>query len=153
MSNHPFDPEKSKLYNALIDAVNRSPHFANIPLPAIIDNQLEELIQKFKYDQLPKEYHPSFDPPKEDEKDEKDLADGDEEVAAGDDAAIAGGEAGTGILDAIPGLDILGAIGGAVLAGIMSHREKMQEKAEQAVAPLTSNVDTQIGLSGSEALS
>tara|TARA_R110001606_G_scaffold182300_2_gene329000 strand:- start:187 stop:1356 length:1170 start_codon:yes stop_codon:yes gene_type:complete len=92
-------------------------------------------------------------PPKEDEKDEKDLADGDEEVAAGDDAAIAGGEAGTGILDAIPGLDILGAIGGAVLAGIMSHREKMQEKAEQAVAPLTTNVDTQIGLSGSEALS
>ncbi len=92
-------------------------------------------------------------PPKEDEKDEKDLADGDEEIAAGDDAAIAGGEAGTGILDAIPGLDILGAIGGAVLAGIMSHREKMQEKAEQAVAPLTSNVDTQIGLSGSEALS
>lgn len=95
-------------------------------------------------------------PPKEDEKDlkdEKDLADGDEEVAAGDDAAIAGGEASTGILDAIPGLDILGAIGGAVLAGVMSHREKMQEKAEQAVAPLTSNVDTQIGLSGSEALS
>jgi hypothetical protein len=95
-------------------------------------------------------------PPKEDEKvekDEKDLADGDEEVAAGDDAAIAGGEAGTGILDAIPGLDILGAVGGAILAGIMSHREKMQEKAEQAVAPLTSNVDTQIGLSGSEALS
>ena len=95
-------------------------------------------------------------PPKEDEKDlkdEKDLADGDEEVAAGDDAAIAGGEASTGILDAIPGLDILGAVGGAVLAGIMSHREKMQEKAEQAVAPLTSNVDTEIGLSGSEALS
>ena len=92
-------------------------------------------------------------PPKEDEKDEKDLADGDEEAVAGDDVAIAGGEAGTGILDAIPGLDILGAIGGAVLAGIMSHREKMQEKAEQAVAPLTSNVDTQIGLSGSEALS
>ena len=95
-------------------------------------------------------------PPKEDEKDlkdEKDLADGDEEVAAGDDAAIAGGEASTGILDAIPGLDILGAIGGAVLAGVMSHREKMQEKAEQAIAPLTSNVDTQIGLSGSEALS
>ena len=92
-------------------------------------------------------------PPKEDEKDEKDLADGDEEIAAGDDAAIAGGEASTGILDAIPGLDILGAIGGAVLAGIMSHREKMQEKAEQAVAPLTTNVDTQIGLSGSEALS
>lgn len=71
MSNHPFDPEKSKLYNALIDAVNRSPHFSSIPLPAIIDNQLEELIQKFKYDQLPKQYHPSFDPPKEGEKEEE----------------------------------------------------------------------------------
>lgn len=69
MSNHPFDPEKSKLYNALIDAVNRSPHFSAIPLPAIIDNQLEELIQKFKYDQLPKEYHPTFEK-KEDEKDD-----------------------------------------------------------------------------------
>lgn len=69
MSNHPFDPEKSKLYNALIDAVNRSPHFSAIPLPAIIDNQLEELIQKFKYDQLPKEYHPAFEK-KEDEKDD-----------------------------------------------------------------------------------
>ena len=68
MSNQPFDAEKSKLYSALIDAVNRSPHFSSIPLPAIIDNQLEELIQKFKYDQLPKEYHPTFDPPKEGEK-------------------------------------------------------------------------------------
>lgn len=70
MSNHPLDPEKSKLYNALIDAVNRSPHFSSIPLPAIIDNQLEELIQKYKYDQLPKEYHPKFDKPKEDDKDD-----------------------------------------------------------------------------------
>ena len=68
MSNHPFDPEKSKLYNALIDAVNRSPYFSSIPLPAIIDNQLEELIQKFKYDQLPKEYHPTFEKPVEGEK-------------------------------------------------------------------------------------
>ena len=84
--------------------------------------------------------------------DEKDLAGG-EEVAAGDDAAIAGGEAGAGILDAIPGLDLLGVIGGSILTGIMAHREKEQEKAEQAVAPLTTNVDTQIGLSGSEALS
>ena len=84
--------------------------------------------------------------------DEKDLAGG-EEVAAGDDAAIAGGEAGAGILDAIPGLDILGVIGGGILTGIMAHREKEQEKAEQAVAPLTTNVDTQIGLSGTEALS
>ncbi len=74
-------------------------------------------------------------------------------AAGGEDAAVVGGETATGILDAIPGLDILGAIGGAILAGIMGHREKKQEEAEQEVAPMTSNVDTEIGLSGSEALS
>lgn len=74
-------------------------------------------------------------------------------AAGGEDAAIVGGETATGILDAIPGLDILGAIGGAILAGMMGHREKKQEEAEQAVAPMTTNVDTEIGLSGSEALS
>ena len=71
MPNHPLDPEKSKLYNALIDAINRSPVFDKIPLPAIIDNQLEELIQKYKYDQLPAEYKPKFEEDKkEDDKPE-----------------------------------------------------------------------------------
>ena len=71
MPNHPLDPEKSKLYNALIDAINRSPVFDKIPLPAIIDNQLEELIQKYKYDQLPTEYKPKFEEDKkEDDKPE-----------------------------------------------------------------------------------
>jgi hypothetical protein len=66
---------------------------------------------------------------------------------------VVGGETAAGILDAIPGLDILGALGGAIIAGVMAHREKKQEEAETQVAPLTSNVSTQIGLSGSEALS
>lgn len=71
MPNHPYDTEKSKLYNALIDAINKSPVFDKIPLPAIIDNQLEELIQKYKYDQLPEEYKPKFtDDKKEDQKPE-----------------------------------------------------------------------------------
>ncbi len=62
-------------------------------------------------------------------------------------------EGGISILDSIPGVDIFGAIGGAILAGIMAHREKKQEEAEKDVAPLTTNVDTEIGLSGTEALS
>ena len=74
-------------------------------------------------------------------------------VAGGEDAALVGGETAAGILDSVPGLDILSAIGGAILAGVMAHREKKQEEAEQEVAPMTTNVDTEIGLSGSEALS
>ena len=71
-----------------------------------------------------------------------------------DDAAELGGEeAATGILDAIPGLDILGAIGGAVLAGIEGHHQKMETDAEKNVAASTTNVDTQIGISANEALS
>ncbi len=62
-------------------------------------------------------------------------------------------EGGISILDGIPGIDLFGAIGGAILAGIMAHREKKQEEAEQDVATVSTNVDTQIGLSGTEALS
>ena len=71
-----------------------------------------------------------------------------------DDAAELGGEeAATGILDAIPGLDILGAVGGAILAGIEGHHQKMETEAEKNVATATTNVDTQIGISANEALS
>lgn len=63
--------QKEKIYSALLDAVQRSPHFANIPLPAAIDNPLDELIQKYKYDTLDKKYHPTFDPkPSEETKEE-----------------------------------------------------------------------------------
>ena len=85
--------------------------------------------------------------PEEDVK--KDLA-----PEAEDDAAELGGEeAATGILDAIPGLDILGAVGGAILAGIEGHHQKMETEAEKNVATATTNVDTQIGISANEALS
>ena len=71
-----------------------------------------------------------------------------------DDAAELGGEeAATGILDAIPGLDILGAIGGAVLAGIEGHHQRMETEAEKNVGASTTNVNTQIGISANEALS
>ena len=67
-------------------------------------------------------------------------------------AELAGGEAATGILDAIPGLDILGAIGGAVLAGIEGHKQKVETEAEKNVQSAGVNVDTEIGLSANEAL-
>lgn len=54
--------QKEKLYNTLLDAVQRSPYFDKIPLPAALDNPLEDLIQKYKYDTLDKKYHPTFDP-------------------------------------------------------------------------------------------
>jgi hypothetical protein len=54
--------QKEKVYNALLDAIQRSPFFDKIPLPAVLDNPLEELIHKYKYDTLDKKYHPTFDP-------------------------------------------------------------------------------------------
>jgi len=59
--------DKQKLYEALIDAVQRSKNFASIPLPAILDNQLEQLNEKFGYnkDDIPKDAKPAFPDEKE----------------------------------------------------------------------------------------
>ena len=85
--------------------------------------------------------------PKAKGKEEEDIGE-DEELGE-----LGGEEAATGILDLIPGLDILGAVGGAVIAGIEAHKQNQQVKAESAIAPLKVNVDTQAGSGGSEALS
>jgi hypothetical protein len=67
-----MDPAKQKIYEALVDAVNKSPFYNNIPLPAILDNQLEELMHKYGYDKVPEEAKPRFEgdivPKKEDDK-------------------------------------------------------------------------------------
>jgi len=78
-----------------------------------------------------------------------------EDVAGGDEEAtdLAVGATADGILDAIPGLDILGAVGGAILAGIEGHKQKEQTEAEKNVVNLGTNVNTQIGISANEALS
>ena len=47
-------------------------------------------------------------------------------------AELAGDEAGASILDAIPGLDVLGVIGGAIMAGISEHKIHKQKKEEEA---------------------
>jgi len=87
-------------------------------------------------------------PPQETEDVEKTAG----KTVAEETAETGGEEGGISILDSIPGVDIFGAIGGAILAGIMAHREKKQEEAEKDLAPMTTNVDTEIGLSGTEAL-
>jgi len=56
---------REAVLNALLDAVQRSPHFASIPLPAVLDNPLEELNEKFGYNKLDPKFIPSFDPPPE----------------------------------------------------------------------------------------
>ena len=78
-----------------------------------------------------------------------------EDVAGGDEEAtdLAVGATADGILDAIPGLDILGAVGGAILAGIEGHKQKEQTEAEKDVVSLGTNVNTQIGIAANEALS
>ncbi len=78
-----------------------------------------------------------------------------EDVAGGDEEAtdLAVGATADGILDAIPGLDIIGAVGGAILAGIEGHKQKEQTEAEKNVVNLGTNVNTQIGIAANEALS
>lgn len=60
-----MNQEKAKLYEALIDAIQKSPHFNNIPLPAVIDNELEKLNEKYGYNnpEIPEEAKPKFDDP------------------------------------------------------------------------------------------
>ena len=89
-----------------------------------------------------------WDKPFKGEDEEKDLAPEVEDEGA----ELGAGEAATGILDAIPGLDILGAIGGAVLAGIEGHKQKQETEAEKNVQSVGVNVDTEIGIAGNEAL-
>jgi hypothetical protein len=68
----------------------------------------------------------------------------------GGDAAAAGGETALGILDSIPGADIIGVIGGAILTGIEAHRHK---KMADAISRASNNlpnfsVSTQLGSFG-----
>ena len=59
-----------------------------------------------------------------------------------------GEEAGLGILDAIPGLDILGFLGGGILAAIEAHKQKKEEAVEEQGATGLANQAVQIGVGG-----
>mgnify|MGYP003633632281 FL=1 len=49
-------------------------------------------------------------------------------------------------LDAIPFLDVLGVIGGAVLTGVESHKEHKEEEAQGEATPMGASVSTQVGV-------
>jgi hypothetical protein len=53
--------ERERLLNALLDAVQKSQHFSSIPLPASLDNCLEELNEKYGYNKIDKKFIPKFD--------------------------------------------------------------------------------------------
>lgn len=48
---------------------------------------------------------------------------------------LAGEEGATGILDAIPGADVIGVVVGGILAAVSEHKAHLAEKAEQSLAP------------------
>ena len=69
-------------------------------------------------------------------------------VKTGVDAGVEEGaaEGGLSVLDAIPGLDILGFIGGGILAAVEAHKQKKEEGVEEAGAQGLANQAVQIGL-------
>lgn len=62
--------EREKLLNALLDAVQKSKHFGSIPLPAVLDNHLDELNEKYGYTKVDKKFLPKFEDEKVEEKEE-----------------------------------------------------------------------------------
>jgi hypothetical protein len=64
--------ERERLLNALLDAVQKSRNFDAIPLPAVLDNHLNDLNEKYGYTKVDKKYLPKFedDPPEKEEKEE-----------------------------------------------------------------------------------
>lgn len=65
--------------------------------------------------------------------DAKQLAEGDlKKAAIKETEEETGEETGASVLDAIPGLDILGVIGGAIMAGVAAHKAKVAERNEEA---------------------
>ena len=69
---------------------------------------------------------------------------------AGGDAAVGGGETALGVLDAIPGADIIGLIGGAILTGVEAHHHEKLAKAIQNAGSSIPNfqASTQVGSFG-----
>lgn len=88
---------------------------------------------------------------------EKYMGDADEEVervatktATRAGAEMGGEEAGAGVLDAIPGLDVIGVIGGAIMAGIAEHKahqakEKMQSGQKDTGVSIGNEIQAGVG--------
>jgi len=69
------------------------------------------------------------------------------EAAAKEGAELGTEEAASGLLDLIPGLDVLGIIGGAVLAGVAGRKAKIQQQKASEIPPRQAvNQSFQVGL-------
>ena len=62
-----------------------------------------------------------------------------ERAAGGAAAKLGTEEAGAGILDAIPGSDIIGVVVGGIMAAVAAHRSHKEEKDEENLAPAGNN--------------
>ena len=71
-----------------------------------------------------------------------------EKTAVKTTAEEGGEEAGLSILDAIPGLDVLGFIGGGILAAIEAHKQRKEEREEEQGATGLANQAVQVGVGG-----
>ena len=71
-------------------------------------------------------------------------------VKTGVDAGVEEGaaEGGLSVLDAIPGLDILGFIGGGILAAVEAHKQRKEESVEETGFTGGANQAVQIGVGG-----
>lgn len=65
-----MEAEREKLLSALLDAVQKSRNFGSIPLPAVLDNPLDDLNEKYGYNKVDKKYLPKFEDDKVEEKEE-----------------------------------------------------------------------------------
>ncbi len=71
-----------------------------------------------------------------------------EKTAVKTGAEEGGEEAGLSILDAVPGLDLLGFLGGGILAAIEAHKQRKEERIEEAGATGLANQAVQVGVGG-----
>ena len=81
----------------------------------------------------------------------KKLAEKTAEKTAGKVAAEeTGEEAGMGVLDALPGLDVIGFLGGIILGAIERHKQRKEERIAEAGASgsMVPNQAVQIGIGG-----
>jgi len=62
-----------------------------------------------------------------------------EKAAASATAKLGGEEAGAGVLDAIPGADVIGLVVGGIMAAVAAHKAHKAEKDEESMAPAGNN--------------
>ena len=79
---------------------------------------------------------------------EKQVEKGAEKTAGKVAGEEVGEEAGMGVLDTVPGLDVIGFLGGIILGAIERHKQKKEEEIAEAGAQGVPNQAVQVGVGG-----